>query len=261
MNGAMRDVLREAGAIDLMLRGTRRWRPWRRALSLRTLGWLGASEGMPAAIEHLMDKNRYVRDASVRALGRIGDEAALPRLEELYLDPDRRVASGFVYEAVAAFGPSAAEVFRQGLRSSDEHIRVSSCFGVAAALEPDRSRPLLEGMLDDTSPPVRSAALEMLGRVGGDHVPTGLALAVSDQERSVRRAAASALASYAGSRAVELLLGALVDPDRITAVRAGESLIRLCRSPGFDEEAQAAVARHDAWPLEQARTLASLGAL
>jgi HEAT repeat protein len=258
---AMLGLLRELGAVDLMVRGTKRWLPWRRAGSLRTLGWLGAEEGVDAALERLRDNNRYVRDASVRALGRIGDARVLPELEKLYLDPDRNVASGFAYEAVAALGPSAAPVFRQGLRSVDEHIRVSSCFGIVSTLDPEHSRPVLEQMLGDTSPAVRAAATETLGRIGGERVPAGLAQAARDYQQSVRRAAAAALGSYDDSHALELLLGALDDPDRITAVRAGESLVRLSRLPGVGAEARAAIERTDAWPVRSARTLAAVGAL
>jgi HEAT repeat protein len=258
---AMLDLLRETGAIDLMLRGTRRRRPWRRALAIRTLGWLGAAEGVPVALERLEDRNRYVREASVRALGRIGDERALLPLEKLYLDPDRNVASGFAYEAVVAFGPSAEPVFRQGLQSSDERIRVSSCFGIAAVVDPERCRPLLEQMLDDRAPAVRAAASELLGRIGGEQVPAELARASRDYQQSVRRAAAAALGSYDDPRALELLLGVLLDPDRHTAIRAGESLLRLGHLPGIGAEARKAIEQTDAWPLERARTLASLGAL
>jgi HEAT repeat protein len=257
----MHDLLREAGAIELMLRGTRRWRPWRRALAIRTLGWLGATEGVPVLLERLEDRNRYVREASVRALGRIGDERALLPLEKLYLDPGRNVASGFAYGAVVAFGPPAEPVFRQGLQSSDERIRVSSCFGIAAVLDPERCRALLEQMLEDRAPGVRAAASELLGRVGGEQVPAELARASRDYQQSVRRAAATALGSYDDPRALELLLGVLLDPDRHTAVRAGESLIRLSRLPGVGAEAREAIENKDAWPLERARTLGALGSL
>jgi HEAT repeat protein len=252
-------LLRELGAVDVVVRRAKALLPWRRALSLKTLGWLGAHEGVGAALEHLTDKNRYVRDAAVRALGRIRDHRALPELEKLFLDQDRDVAPGFAYEAVAAFGAAAAPIFAQGLRSPDELTRVSSCFGIASVLEPDASRPLLEGMLDDTSPAVRAVAAEMLGRIGGVRVPKELSQALRDPQQSVRRAAATALGSYDDSEALELLSAALVDTDRMTAVRAGTSLVRLCRLPGVGAEAREALGRIDAWPVEWARTLDAVG--
>jgi HEAT repeat protein len=258
---AKHDLLREAGAVDLMLRGTRRWRPWRRALALRTLGWLGAEEGVAVALERVRDRNRYVREAAARALGRIGDVRALPELERLYLDPDRTISPGFAYEAVLGFGPEGAPIFRQGLRSGDEHIRVSSCFGIVSALPPERCRQLLENMLDDDSPAVRAAALESLGRLGGADVSAELRRMTRDYQESVRRAAVTALGAYDTPRALELLLGALDDPDRLTAARAGESLVRLSRLPRVGAETRAAIERTDEWPVERARTLASVGAI
>jgi HEAT repeat protein len=247
---AMLEIVRELGGIELLLTGTKRRRPWRRALSIRTLGWLGASEGVSPALAHLTDANRYVRDASVRALGRIRDESSLPVLEELYLDPDHTVASGFVYEAVTAFGPAAEGAFTRGLRSPDQDIRVSSCFGVAAVLEPGRARPLLEGMLADRIPAVRAAAAESLGRIGGERLPEALAEAGADEDAIVRRAAAAALGAYDDPRTLAVLRTALDDPDRLTASRAGESIVRL-----------GATTEHAAWPIERARTLKALGAL
>src|SRR4051812_13251964 len=254
-------LVRELGGVGLMLEGTTRRRPWRRALSLRTLGWLGAQEGVPAALERLGDRNRYVRDASVRALGRIADERALLDLERLFLDPNRDVSSGFAYEAVVAFGASAEPVFRQGLRSDDEHVRVASCFGIASTIEPERARPLLEQMLDDGSPGVRAAALEMLARIGGEQAPAEMARASRAYEPSVRRAAAGALGAYDDSLALELLRGALLDPDRLTVVRAGESLFRLSRLPRVGANARDAIGTSEAWAVQQAATLAALGAL
>ena len=69
----MLEVLREVGAVDLLVRSTASRMPWRRALAVRTLGWAGAEETMPLLIERIGDRSRYVREAAVRALGRIGD--------------------------------------------------------------------------------------------------------------------------------------------------------------------------------------------
>jgi hypothetical protein len=100
----------------------------------------------------------------------------------------------------------------------------------------------------------------MLGRICGDRVPTEMAHASRDDQQSVRRAAAAALGSYDDPQALELLLGALVDPDRLTAVRAGESLLRLSRLPHVGAAARAAIGGTEAWPVQRAWTLASLGA-
>jgi hypothetical protein len=257
---ALLDALREVGAIDLLLRSLHRRAPWRRALAARTLGQAGAEEAVPALIEHLSDHSRYVREAAVRALGRIGDERALPPLSELFLHPGR-AGAGIIYEALLALGEAAVPVFRGGLSSPLEFVRLTSCFGIAAAVEPDEARAELEGMLADPAGEVRAAACETLGRIPGATAPEALEQATRDEVPSVRRAAVSALAAYDDPRSLPFLLAALDDPDRDVALRAGESLVRLGRLPNAGGYARAAIDRTEAWPLETARVLDSLGAV
>ena len=255
------ELARECGATELLLRASGRQPPWRRALAIRTLGWLGEEGALPALLDHCNDRNRHVRDTSVRALGRIGDRRALPSLEQIFLDPERKVAAGFVYEALIAFGEDAAPVFRKGLVSDDEQIRVASCFGADATSPPEQASVLLEQMLADHSPMVRSAALQVLSRIGGDVVPELLARCARDDEQSVRRSAASALGAYDDTRAIEILHEALADPDRDTVIRAGESLVHLNVRPGVARLPRDPIADGETWPLERARVLASLDAI
>ena len=252
-------VLREAGAVDSLAHSTARGLRWRRALAIRTLGWIGAEETVPVLIERLSDRNRYVRESAVRALGRIGDSVALPSLAELFRSPGR-VGPGVVYDALVAFGSEAEPVFADALGSEIASVRVASCFGVAVLSEPERARRLLEPLLGDGAAPVRSAAAQSLGQIGGERLPDALAHATRDEQAAVRSAATGALGSYDDPRGVALAVNALLDPDRDTAVRAGESLVRLSRGSLAGEAATHALRREEsAWPVERALTLSSLG--
>jgi hypothetical protein len=254
-------ALREVGAVSLALRSTRRWMPWRRALAIRTLGWMRADEAVPTLLDRLHDRSRHVREAAVRALGLIGDREALPALAELFLSPGS-VGAGVVYDALVAFGPDATQIVAAGLGSADESVRVSACFGVAAVSEPAVARQQLEPMCDDPSPRVRAAAAGALARVGGSVLPHGLAQASADPEPVVRAAAIGALGFFDDTRAIECALTALADPDRETAVRAAESLVRLSRLPTAGPLAVTALQRSaDHWPVERALTFASVGAI
>jgi HEAT repeat protein len=250
--------LRQVGAIEVLLRSVRRWAPWRRAVAIRVLGVTGADEAVPVLIERLADRSRHVREAAVRALGRIGDIRALPPLVELHVQPGR-VGTGIVYEALLGFGPAAARVFSEGLCSPNEYVRVSSVFGVGATLEPADARSRLGRALADESSLVRAATADVLGRIGGNEVTEELARASRDEERSVREAAVSALATYDDPRAVQLALSALDDPDRDTALRAGETLVRLSPLTRVGAIASAVVADGEHWPIKRARILACLG--
>ncbi len=254
-------VLREVGAIELLVRSTRRWMPWRRALAVRTLGWVAAEECVPVVIERVSDRNRYVREASVRALGRIGDTRALPIVGQLFRAPGV-VGAGVAYDALVAFGESAEPIFAGALRSQLESVRVAACFGVAAVSEPGVARPQLVPLLSDSAAPVRAAAAEALGQIGGGSLPEALARATRDEFAAVRSAATQALGAYDDPRGVELASNALLDPDRDTAVRAGETLVRLSRAAAARAAAAEALARAaTAWPVERAVILDALGAV
>jgi HEAT repeat protein len=252
-------AIRDVGAVDGILRSTRRWMPWRRALALRTLGWLGADEAVPEVLEHLDDRSRHVRETAVRALGRIGDQTTVEPLGELFRVPGR-AGPGVVYDALVELGGDAATVFTGALRSDTESVRVASCFGVASLCDPPEARPLLEPLLADPSPRVRAAAAESLGRVGGRDLPDTLARASRDEEPTVRAAAAAALGSFDDPDAVGCALNALLDADRDVAIRAAESLVRLSRAPEAGSAATEALAgAQTQWPVERARVYASLG--
>jgi HEAT repeat protein len=254
-------VLREAGAIDLMARSTRRWMPWRRALAVRTLGWVGAAETAPVVLERLEDRNRYVREAAVRALARMREPRALPLLTQWFYGPGP-VGAGVVYDALVAFGRESEPVFAQGLQAPDESVRIASCFGIAAVSDPPTARRLLEHALADETTAVRAAAAEAVGHIGGEALPQGIASATRDEQPAVRSAATSALASFDDVEGVGLAVAALADPDRDVVVRAGETLVRLARLPAAGSTAAEALRREDAsWPVERAVTLGSLGAI
>jgi HEAT repeat protein len=255
------EVLREVGAVELLVHSTSSRIPWRRALAIRTLGWVGAEETVPVLLERVDDRSRYVRESAVRALGRLGDQRALPLLGELFCVPGR-VPPGVVYDALVLSGAAAAPTFAGALRSERESVRVASCFGVAAVSDPGQARAELIPVLADPQPTVRAAAAEALGQVGGDLLPADLARASRDRVASVRVAATRTLSSYDDPQAVELAVNALLDPDRDTAVAAGESLVRLTRRPASAAAAEAALVRSaHAWPVERAVVMSSVGAV
>ncbi len=256
---ALLAVLREVGAVDLLVRQTRSRIPWRRALAVRTLGWIAAVETVPLLIGLADDRNHYVREASVRALGQIRDRQALPLLGELFREPGR-LPPGVVYDALVSYGSAAEPTFAGALRSALEPVRIASCYGVAAVCDSEQARAELTPLLTDREPAVRVAAAEALGRVGAGALPRGLEEASRDEVAIVRVAATRALASYDDPQSVELALNALLDPDRDTAVAAGESLVRLARRPATAAAAQGALARHT-WPIERALVMDSVGAV
>ena len=156
--------------------------------------------------------------------------------------------------------PEAEPVFADALGSEIASVRVASCFGVAGLSEPERARRLLEPLLGDGA--ARCGPLR--------RSPWGRSEASGSRKRSRARRETSrrpfgalrpgALGSYDDPQGVALAVNALLDPDRDTAVRAGESLVRLSRRSLAGEAARHALRREEsAWPVERALTLSSLG--
>jgi hypothetical protein len=56
------DALRTAGVIELVAHSTSQRMPWRRALAIRTLGWVGATEAVPLLIEEVGLRRYRSRD-------------------------------------------------------------------------------------------------------------------------------------------------------------------------------------------------------
>ena len=110
---------------------------------------------------------------------------------------------------------------------------------------------------------MRATAAEALGQVGGGPLPEGLARASRDEVATVRVAATrTRSAVYDDPQAVELAVNALLDPDRDTAVAAGEALVRLARRPAAAAAAERVLARSaQSWPVERALVMDSVGAL
>ncbi len=252
-------LLREVGAVELLVRATRARMPWRRAGAISTLGWIGAADTVPVLSDRLGDRNRHVRESGVRALGQMRDPRALTPLSDLFRSPGP-VGEGVVYDALVVYGRDAEPVFVVALKSPIESVRVASCFGVAATAEPDSARRLLEQLLADEAPGVRVAAADALSRVGSGPMPEALAHAARDASPTVRSAATRAVGSYDDERAVDVALDALRDPDRDTAVEAGEALVRLSRRPTAGASAKAAVeGAAGEWAVERAVILAQIG--
>jgi HEAT repeat protein len=233
-------VLREVGTIELLVRACRGRMPWRRAGAIGRLGWIRAADTVPVVMQRVGDRNRHVRESAVRALGQMRGSRAIGLLCDLFRSPGP-VGEGVVYDALISYGRAAEPVFVGALGSSIESVRVASCFGVAATAEHDAARRVLEQLLDDESSAVRVAAADALAQVGTGAIPDALVRAARDEVPTVRSAATRALGSYDDACAVDLGLEALRDPDRDTAVGAGEALVRLSRRPAAGPSARAAL--------------------
>jgi HEAT repeat protein len=258
---ALRSALEQAGIVELGERGTRRRSPWRRALACETLGKIGAARSVPVLLARLEDRRPEVRMAAVRALGDIGSAEAVPALGEAFLQ--RQVApTDVINDALRRIGGEAGTVFERGLVTTDETVRCSSCFGLAAIAGQRQSAVwrLAAVLALDSDVRARAAAAAALGIVGGHQVPDPLLAATNDPEVAVRRAAVRSLGSFDDPTSGPTLDEHTGDEDRETAIRAAEALFALSRRPRAAAAARVRLESSSAWAVEYARIVADVSA-
>ena len=247
---AIRGLLREAGGrrliaaldepADAVATGAR---DLERSVELR------AEEAVPGADRPLSDRSRYVaRLRSARSAG--SATSGRSPLAGLFATRVGRPGRSSTRRFVSIGDPSAQAFRRARLPTNTSALPRSSASHRSSTRR--LARPLIERMLADQAG--RGA-----GGRGGD-ARTGRRS--SGQRRAdggdARRAATyaerpvSALASYDDPSRCGSLSEALDDPDRDTALRAGETLVRLSRVRRSAAR-RPRRSRNDGWPVETAR--------
>ena len=194
---------------------------WRRALALRALGLIQATERAAQILACLDDRHQEVRGAALDALADLRHPPTLPaivaRLHDDSLDGGRRFA------ALASFG-SQGEPFLLDLASVDPARRLSYARTLAVC-GTARARPMLCEWTRDTRPDVRAAAFEALAHVGLDDRAAALALgALESRDELVRATAAAALRGWNGPGDAAASLARHLDDGWPVAVSAARSL-------------------------------------
>ena len=152
-----------------------------------------------------------VRASAARALGEVDSDRAFPYLLNALQDEDSWVR----YQAARAIGKLAV--------GSAGDLTVGAVLESSPNLQ-SRFRALAELAQTDPANPVRAAAAEALGRLGGDRaVPVLASLVEVEDGGDVARAALRALGQIQHSKALPPLLKALNSPNparRVDSVRA-----------------------------------------
>jgi HEAT repeat protein len=257
----LRDMLEDAGIVELGERGTRRLSPWRRALACEALGKIGSRRSVPALLARLEDRRPEVRMAAVRALGDIGSVDAVPALRDAFLE-SRVAPTSILMDALRRIGGEARTAFERGFASTDSIVRIASCYGLSGIRDArDEAVPRLgEVLASDSDAQVRAAAASSLGIVGGSDAPRPLLRATVDPDVLVRRAAVKALGAFDDPTTGETLDERTEDEDREVAIRAAEALLALTHRPRAASQARARVESSSAWAVEYARKVAEVSA-
>ncbi|HEY6045213.1 MAG TPA: HEAT repeat domain-containing protein, partial [Pyrinomonadaceae bacterium] len=207
---------------------------WERSSAARVLGQIGSGASLPALVEALHDADPVVRNQAVTSLGQLKQPAAIGALLDIarrYSDiPPTLLSESLSACSVDSFGYLDSASFDQ---ASNEHAGDAANFAPFQTIEElpsgdeedalpdlltrlespdpkDRAQgarelgfypaqrtvsALCDTALHDSDPSVRSAAVTALGSIDHESVFAPVLIALADETREVRAAAARTLSS------------------------------------------------------------------
>jgi HEAT repeat protein len=182
-------------------------------------GFRSDADAHAAVVAGTADADPAVRRVSMSILADVAGLESADALAAGVRDEDPEVRSAAA-RGVARAGTPRVDVLLPLLDDDDPYVRATAAGALVDS--GDRARRTLLDMAGDPRADWRGAALEALGRarLEADAVAAGL----GDPEASVRRVAATALASFEPGRSVEPLIGALRDEDEAVRRASATSL-------------------------------------
>lgn len=214
---------------------------------------------LPPLIDALNSRNGRLGEPAAYGLERIKGSEAVQALSAALRNPHPNY-QWQVAKALGSIGDSTAvEVLIDALNSEDETTREYAAGALGYAHDPRAVHALIRA-LDDDSERVRGRAALALGDVicMRERVFNALTRALKDKSPFVRACAAKALGRSGDSRALELLIGTIVDrdPEVRGGAISGLASLKDQRAVGPLEEVlkddEYSSLRHDAaWALKQ----------
>jgi HEAT repeat protein len=189
-----------------------------RKAAVRALGKIRARESIPHLVQALQDAIGEIREEAVIALREIGDPETANHL--IILLEDR-------HPGVRSHAAKTLERFRWQPRNDQERILHDTALGrfVSASDMGLSMLGIVTKTLADGTPTAKLAALDALGKIGGEEVVPTLLGALRDAESSVRVAALEALRGINDPRALQPVTAALNHQDATVRAAAVHALL------------------------------------
>lgn len=180
-----------------------------RVAAALTLGTMGDREAVPSLLGHLDDPSLEVRAAIVTALGRIGDDRAvvplLGKVQDASVDV-RRMAVRVLGDLGDARASSALML---ALRDKANEVRVEAIDSLGRLGAADATSALAPLTQDRSSPMVRDAAVEALGRIATDAAVEAIMTALEQDDPYDERSVVRRALERVGSRVIPRLTVAM----------------------------------------------------
>ncbi len=177
---------------------------------------MGEGEARQALVDALEDPDPKIRKEAVEAIAELGDDEAVKTISELISDPEPAVRERLAKELGDTGNPAAGQVLMELLRDESPEVVEETLKSIADL----RYQPALrEVEIFSTSEDLELAgaagrALSAMGHEEGtQNTIEYLAGFLEAEDRDVRSTAVSQIGKIGGPGAVDLLQGALEDPD------------------------------------------------
>lgn len=205
-----------------------------------------AHPAMPLRIHELLtDPSPHVRESAAKIAGYFGYAHCMDEMLRLGNDPDERVRRVAVEQLAQFADPRATAMIIAALTDASAAIRAAAVRALARTSDVDALPPLLAACgdpdpwvryyavrslsrhgagaaerrlsalaMDDDALPVRLAAIEALGEIGGTAAAAALTSLTADRDSSVAAAALAALGTAEGEDVLPTLLAAFQTSER-----------------------------------------------
>jgi HEAT repeat protein len=192
------------------------------------LSEIGATSSKHAFIDGLNDSDSAVRRYSADVLGKIKGREAEEALSEAFRTESDQNTRQTIASALTGFKTkSALFVIIERLPDEAEPVRVSFARKLADVGTPLAISTLSNLALSDTSPRVRTTAMESLAAKKDPTMLPVFAKALKDRVPAVRIPASAAMIGLADESVVEILIDAMRDSNQTVAGNAARALAKM----------------------------------
>lgn len=174
-----------------------------RESAVKIAGYFGYAECADLLLERCHDEDERVRRAAVEHLPYLEDERATPALIDALRNDTPKVRAAAASAMAQAEGPQVPSCLIEALADEDSWVRYFASRSLGRLEVMESTEALARLAHDDRSNHVRIAAVEALGRIGGETAVRVVSPLVKSAEPDLARAAASALATIKGARTEE----------------------------------------------------------
>lgn len=175
-----------------------------RESAVKIAGYFGYTECVELLLERCRDEDERVRRAAVEHLPFLEDERAAPALVRALRNGTPKVRAAAAGAMALAEGPEVSAALIEALGDEDSWVRYFAARSLGRQLMAESTDALAALARDDSANHVRIAAVEALGRIGGETAVRVITPLLKSDEPDLVRVAVEALGKLKGERPEDL---------------------------------------------------------